>query len=133
MEKMVFKILLIGTVITGLISATLVIFSKNPLDNDSSVIEQQAFNEALWDKYSGRLDRNSLRISMTEDLKQKLLNKPFSRQEVLTLLGPPEMDNSDRKLSYYLGRWSNNRRTNDTLDLYFDAQGKLERIEQGQQ
>ncbi|MDX1812716.1 MAG: hypothetical protein R3240_12245 [Gammaproteobacteria bacterium] len=132
MEQRLFKILLLGTILTGVIAFLIINFSTRGLDDQRNNIKQQVFQQKIWMEYQGRMDRDSPRGAMVNDLKAKLLAEKPSMDEVLKLLGFPEMDNSDNMLSYHLGMWSNNRRTTDSLDIYFDQNKRVERVALGQ-
>lgn len=132
MENRLFKILLGGTILTGLLAFTLIAFVDRPLDDETNNIKQQVFNQAMWLKYAGTMDRDSPRGAMVKDLRQKLFSKPYSRKEIVKLLGEPDMSSSESMLSYHLGMWSDNRRTTDSMDLYFDFNDRLQKVELAQ-
>ncbi len=132
MEKKVFSILLGGTILTGVLAFLIISFVTRPLDDEANNIKQQVFNQDLWLQYSGSLDRDNPRGAMAVDLKRVLLEKKYSKNEILEMLGPPEMDKRDDHLSYHLGMWSDNRRSTDSFDIYFDENKTIKRINLGQ-
>lgn len=132
MEKKLFKILLLGTIFTGIFAFLIITFSTRALDDQDNNIKQQNFNQKIWLEYGGRLDRDSPRGAMVNSLKQKLMTEKPNKQAVMELLGVPEMDNRPNFVSYHLGMWSDNRRTTDSIDIYFDSMGNLDHISLGQ-
>lgn len=132
METRLFKILLGGTVLSGLLAFAIIMFAERPLDDEMNNIRQQVFNQKVWLEYSGKMDRDSPRGAMINDLKQKLFSKPYTKQSIIKLLGKPDMREEDNMMSYHLGMWSDNRRTTDSLDLFFDANDRLQRLELAQ-
>ena len=85
METKLFKILLGGTILTGIAAFLLIFFAQRPLDDPLNSIKQQVFNQKIWLEYEGTMDRDSPRGAMARDLMQKLTSKPYSRQEILSL------------------------------------------------
>lgn len=124
MEKRLFAILIGGTVITGIAALILLSMVKEPLEN--SYFNKQAFNPEIWHYYHDKADdRDNPRGAMANDLKARLIASRPNRQATLEMLGEPEIEHTDFLFRYSIGMWSNNRSSRDTLDIYFDAQGKF--------
>lgn len=72
-------------------------------------------------------DHPQQRCAMTGDLLKRHIRLGMSKSELLALLGPSGRD-SDNPVAYYLDHCRSDIDP-DTVDFYFDAQGKLVRHE----
>lgn len=92
----------------------------------------QRFNQSLWAAYSGSTAPNNPRGQMYEDLTKKNLKKGMSKQDVLTLLGEPDVSKEETVFTYNLGAWSGFRIDYDSLDIEFDQDGKVKAFDRVQ-
>ncbi|MBI2301307.1 MAG: hypothetical protein HYU66_20555 [Armatimonadetes bacterium] len=90
---------------------------------------RRRFDAAVWRQYSGSSDWKNPRGPMVRDLQRRHLRVGTRRADILALLGKPDSGDKPRLVSYRLGAWSRFRMDPDTLDLYFDAQGRLTRTD----
>ena len=65
---------------------------------------------------------------MYEDIVDNHLEKGMSKQQVVDLLGQPDLKNESLLFSYNLGMWSGFRMDYDSLDLVFNSSGNLEKF-----
>ncbi len=86
----------------------------------------QRFDARVWRAQAGSLNPDNPRGPMTSNLRRHHLRRGMARQEVVRLLGE-DGGAGPHSLSYTLGAWSGFRIDYDTLDITFDASGRLER------
>ena len=88
----------------------------------------------MWVHMRGSNDPDNPRGQMVEDLVDDLEARRPLREEVIAMLGSSEFECSvlsppvgatDTCLSYNLGMWSGFRMDYDTLDVYFEADGRV--------
>ncbi|MCU0707964.1 MAG: outer membrane protein assembly factor BamE [Pirellula sp.] len=83
------------------------------------------FDRELWHRFHEDDDPDNPRASMVTDLQWNYLKKGMTRSDVEELLGTPDFEKRDDVYSYNLGMWSGHRMDYDSLDIHFDADGKL--------
>ena len=126
MANRLIVILLGGTLLTGLISVILIASLKEPLEE--SPFNRQEFDDRVWHSYHMSMDRDSLRGAMANDVMQKLLNERPTQDEVLKVLGEPDLARKANLFSYHLGMWSNHRSRVDSLDISFGQDGRVQTV-----
>lgn len=92
------------------------------------------FDSEQWTQLSGSTSYDNPRGPMAASLIEYLEGHLPTREEVISLLGPseypcgaldPPLGSVDTCLSYAIGAWSGMRMDNDTLDVYFGANGRV--------
>ena len=99
------------------------------LDNP---FDDRPFSETTWAAYHQSTDYDSPRGQMYADLKRHHLRRGMSRDEVLALLGEPDLRESATHFSYSLGAWSGFRMDYDTLEVEFSKAGHLTSVDRVQ-
>ena len=84
--------------------------TDNPFNN-------RKFDRKVWISFHDNFDSDNPRGEMYEDLVATHLRKGITREEVVTLLGTPDIENGKTLLSYNLGMWSGMRIDYDSLDV----------------
>ena len=92
----------------------------------------RTFDRELWHHFHENDDPDNPRASMVASLKSKHLRPGLSRQQVTNLLGEPDVAKTPEMYEYNLGMWSGFRIDYDGLQIYFDAQGQLTRVQRVQ-
>jgi hypothetical protein len=87
--------------------------------------DDRSFDRETWLALHNDSDADNPRGKMARDIQRRLLLGQVTREEVLDLLGPPDHGQRDDMLSYNLGMWSGFRMDYDSLDIYFDDQGRV--------
>ena len=82
------------------------------------------FDAAVWAANENSRDPDNPRGQMYTDLRRHYLKSGTLREEVIELLGGP-IGTTASHLSYNLGMWSMFRIDYDTLEIEFDADGRL--------
>ena len=89
------------------------------------------FNRGLWAAYSGSIGQNIPRCGMYKDLTEGNLKKGMPKQEVLALLGEPDLSKEETKFKYNLGTCSGYS-INYSLEIDLDREGKVAAFYRGQ-
>lgn len=89
----------------------------------------QSFDRAVWHKFHNNHEPDNPRASMSKDLRRRYLRQGLTKQEVVKLLGEPDMNKSDNMYEYNLGMWSGFRIDYDGLQIHFDAEGRLSYVQ----
>ena len=96
--------------------------------------DDMPFERATWTRMRGSDDPDNPRGHMVESLIGSFEEHRPTRDEVMRLLGPSELDCAvlsppvgpkETCLSYILGMWSGFRMDYDTLDIYFGEDGRV--------
>jgi SmpA / OmlA family len=85
----------------------------------------RSFDREVWHQFHSNDDPDNPRASMVESLQRSYLHPGLTRQQVVQLLGEPDLDESLNMSEYNLGMWSGFRMDYDGLQVYFDKQGRL--------
>jgi hypothetical protein len=93
-----------------------------------SPFDDRRFDRDTWLAFHGNSDADDPRGMMARDLQRRLLLGQDTRERVLELLGPPDHGKRADMLSYNLGMWSGFRMDYDSLDIYFDDQGRVAEV-----
>ncbi len=97
------------------------------LRDPNGSFDNKKFNQEVWLQYHDDWEAKNPRGNMIRDIELKYLKQGMIREDVLELLGPPDLQQTDQLLSYNIGMWSGFRMDYDSFDLYFDESGKLQR------
>jgi outer membrane protein assembly factor BamE (lipoprotein component of BamABCDE complex) len=92
----------------------------------SSPFSRANFDAEHWAEVVGK-DDACTRGSMVNDLLKNRIQTGMQKEFLLAILGKPDRDDG-REVSYYLG-FCQTFVDPDTLDFYFDAEGKLTKHE----
>ena len=93
-----------------------------------SPLDDRPFDRETWLAFHNDSEPDNPRGKMARDLQRRLLLGQETREKVLDLLGPPDHGERGDMLSYNLGMWSGFRMDYDSLDIYFDDQGRVVKI-----
>ena len=89
------------------------------------VFRTSSFNEAEWKSLAREAsDFSCYRGGMAHDIQSNKLRAGLTKDEVEKLLGAPDSNKGDIH-EYFLGMCSGLRIDFDTLDVYFDSEGRL--------
>lgn len=130
MKRKIIRSLLVGAVV--LLCAVAALHLYRFLDGP---FNDRAFDAALWKQcHSSGCGLKNPRAQMVEDLKNRLLLpaqpqlRP-TRAEVISLLGPPDDEQTSTYVSYRIGTWSSlMEMDSDVLIISFDQAGRVERV-----
>lgn len=93
------------------------------------IFRTSSFNETEWKSLARRTtDASCYRGGMTHDLKTNILRAGLKKMEVEKLLGEPDSKKATAH-EYLLGMCSGLRFDFDTLDVHFDSEGKLVKVQ----
>ncbi len=93
----------------------------NPFNN-------KKFNQQTWKQFDNNDDPDNPRGEMYEDLQKHYLKKGMGKNEVITLLGAPDIKHEKNLFSYNIGMWSGFRIDYDSLDIEFNDKNNLTSI-----
>lgn len=89
------------------------------------IFRTSSFNEQEWKSLSRKTsDLSCYRGGMAHDIRTNVLRAGQPQEEVEKLLGKPDSDKGTVQ-EYFLGMCSGLRIDFDTLDIHFNAEGKL--------
>ena len=93
------------------------------------IFRTSSFNEVEWRALSKRTtDSSCYRGGMAHDIKTNILHAGLLKIEVEKLLGAPDSNRADVH-EYLLGMCSGLRIDFDTLDVHFDSEGRLSKVQ----
>ena len=96
---------------------------------NGGIFRTSNFNEVEWKSLSKKTDDSSCyRGGMAHDIKTNILRVGLTKTEVERLLGVPDF-NSDDINAYFLGMCSGLRIDFDTLDVHFNPEGRLVKVQ----
>ena len=81
------------------------------------------FSEKEWKEFHLSDEPNNPRGRMAYDIRDHVLKTGMKRQDVLAILGQPDLYEGQEYISYNLGMWSGFRMDYDSLDIHFDEHG----------
>ena len=91
------------------------------------------FDRTAWLKNTGNHDSKNPRGQMAQDLRDRVLRKGMTKEEVSRLLGKPDWWGGTPPpkdvLEYNLGNWAWCPICPDVLDVHLDKTGRLTRVE----
>jgi hypothetical protein len=95
------------------------------------IFRTSSFDETKWHSLNkvGTKDSSCYRGGMAHDIKTNVLRVGLTEAEVETLLGPPDHITETETHAYFLGMCSGLRIDFDTLDIHFDSEGRLLKVE----
>jgi hypothetical protein len=95
------------------------------------IFRASSFNETKWQSLNkvGTKDSSCYRGGMAHDIKTNVLRVGLTEAEVEKLLGPPDHITESETHEYFLGMCSGLRIDFDTLDIHFDSEGRLLKVE----
>jgi hypothetical protein len=84
------------------------------------------FDRAIWLKAKSD-DFHNPRGPMTMDLRRNHLHHGMTRQQVRSLLGPPDchVSHDPSMDSYWLGAWGGFQMDSQSLDIYYNPSGNM--------
>ena len=89
------------------------------------IFRTSSFNQEEWKSLNKKTgDFSCYRGGMAHDIRTNILHAGQTLGEVEALLGKPDIDKGEIK-EYFLGMCSGLRIDFDTLDVHFNAEGKL--------
>src|SRR5688572_7954485 len=83
----------------------------------------QAFDRNVWHQFHENDEPDNPRYSMVKSLQRSYLHPGLTREQVIELLGEPDVAKSPDMYEYNLGMWSGFRIDYDGLQVHFDSQG----------
>jgi SmpA / OmlA family len=89
----------------------------------------RSFDRKLWHEFNKIDDPNNPRASMVASLQRRHLKLGMTRDQVVNLLGEPDMAKTPEMYEYNLGMWSGFRMDYDGLQIYFDKKGRLSSVQ----
>ena len=93
------------------------------------IFRTSSFNEAEWKSLNRKTtDFSCYRGGMAHDIKTNVLRAGLAKMEVKSLLGEPDSSRADVH-EYFLGMCSGLRIDFDTLDVHFDSEGRLMKVQ----
>jgi hypothetical protein len=93
------------------------------------VFRTSSFNEAEWKSLARKTtDASCYRGGMAHDLKTNILRTGLTKAEVEKLLGEPDSSRVTFH-EYFLGMCSGLRIDFDTLDVHFNSEGRLVKVQ----
>lgn len=93
------------------------------------IFRTSSFNEAEWKSLNQNTnDFSCYRGGMAHDIRTNVLRAGLAKTEVKTLLGEPDFSRADVH-EYILGACSGFRIDIDTLDVHFDSEGRLTKVQ----
>ena len=119
-----------AAVLGALVATPIWLYHHMDLDDP---FDDSTFDRAAWVQHRDSGNDNP-RGHMVESLIDRLEHSRPSRDEVIDLLGPSELECGRAEspfgpieacLSYHVGSWSGFRMDPDTLDVYFGADGRF--------
>ncbi|WP_041366540.1 hypothetical protein [Methylophaga frappieri] len=122
LKKIVF--ILLALVLAGVIGVVTTFYF---LTGDSPFNDKE-FDQKVWLSMDTDWDPDNPRGKMYEDIVDNHLEKGMSKQQVVDLLGQPDLKNKSLLFSYNLGMWSGFRMDYDSLDLVFNSSANLEKF-----
>lgn len=92
--------------------------------------DDRPFDEVVWKEQHGIPEPDNPRGLMADAAARRVLTQKMTRDEVMKLLGEPDSRSEPDKqrqdsLSYNLGMWDGMRLDYDSLDIRFDASGRV--------
>lgn len=88
----------------------------------------RSFSREVWREFHDSSDPDNPRASMVASLKRRHLKSGTTREEVIELLGEPDMARKPEMYEYNLGMWSGFRMDYDGLQIHFDEGGRLKDV-----
>jgi len=82
-----------------------------------------SFDPQVWRAEAGNMDGESRRLAMAGELRRKQLTPGKPREEVLALLGEPDIRRDDRDI-YFLGRGAL-APDFESLEILYDPSGRV--------
>ncbi len=96
---------------------------------NGGIFRTSNFNEVEWKSLSKTTDDSSCyRGGMAHDIKTNILRAGLTKTEVERLLGAPDFNRDDIS-EYSLGMCSGLRIDFDTLDVHFNPEGRLVKVQ----
>lgn len=97
---------------------------------NSTYFDNRDFDQDVWIAHRNSWASDNPRGEMAYDLRDRLLRQRPTHPEVVSLLGEPDWPDQDppHRIAYILGAWSGFRIDHDSLDIVFDAEGRVERV-----
>lgn len=96
---------------------------------NGGIFRTSSFNEVEWKSLSKKTDDSSCyRGGMAHDIKTNILRAGLTKTEVERLLGAPDFNRADIN-EYFLGMCSGLRIDFDTLDVHFNPEGRLVKVQ----
>jgi hypothetical protein len=89
----------------------------------------RSFDRDVWHQFHGKDAPDNPRASMVASLQRSYLHSGLTRDQVVALLGEPDMEKRPEMYEYNLGMWSGFRVDYDGLQVHFDPQGRLIRTQ----
>jgi hypothetical protein len=99
----------------------------------TSPFDDREFDQTVWLQAGGKSDRKSPRGLMYDDLKSTLLRDKPTREQVLRMLGEPDVRKENESIEYLLGAWSGFRIDYDTIVISFDKADRVKSVHRYQE
>jgi len=118
-------------IILGILLVCVVLFIRSPLYIffdmmfNKDPFDDRAFNQEVWLDHFEDHGMANPRGRMAYSVRDLLLESHMTREEVIDLLGPPEIDSEIHSIQYLLGAWSSIRIDLDYLVISFDDDDRV--------
>jgi hypothetical protein len=113
------------TLLVVIALAALALFGLRWFNDYLDPFAGRAFDRDLWHEFYESDDPDSPRASMVKSLQRSFLHPGLTHDQVIELLGEPDLAKSSDMYEYNLGMWSGFRMDYDGLQVHFDSQGRL--------
>jgi hypothetical protein len=121
-------------IILGIMLICIVLFIRSPLYIVFDMMVNQdpfndrAFNREVWLAHHEDWSMANPRGRMAYSVRDLLLESRMTREEVIELLGPPEVGSESHSIQYLLGAWSGFRIDYDFLVISFDEDDRVNEV-----
>jgi hypothetical protein len=121
-------------IVLGIVLVCIVAFLRSPLYRvldsmyDPDPFDDRSFNQRVWLKHYDDWSWDNPRGPMAGSVRDLLVETRMTREEVIELLGPPEISEGDYAVRYLLGPWRGIPIDDDFLVVYFDEDGRVKDV-----